>query len=114
MRDETISVSRIEVDLAGYDSLTVPIHRASTIRYHDASSFAARFERDADGYVYGLYGTPTHRYLEKKITELEGGARTVLVPSGQAGITCAMLSVVAAGESVLIPDTAYGPVRDFA
>ncbi len=114
MRDETISVSRIEVDLAGYDSLTVPIHRASTIRYHDASSFAARFERDADGYVYGLYGTPTHRYLEKKITELEGGARTVLVPSGQAGITCAILSVVAAGESVLIPDTAYGPVRDFA
>lgn len=114
MRDETISVSRIEVDLAGYDSLTVPIHRASTIRYPDASSFAGRFERDADGYVYGLYGTPTHRYIEKKITELEGGARTVLVPSGQAAITCAMLSVVASGESVLIPDTAYGPVRDFA
>lgn len=114
MHDETRSVSKVTVSLAGYDSLTVPLHRASTIRYPDAASFAARFERDADGYVYGLYGTPTHRYLEKKITELEEGARTVLAPSGQAAITCTMLAFVAAGERVLIPDTVYGPVRDFA
>lgn len=114
MRDETRSVSRVSVSLAGYDSLTVPIHRASTIRYPDAASFAARFERDADGYVYGLYGTPTHRYLEKKITELEEGARTVLAPSGQAAVTCIMLALVKSGERVLIPDTVYGPVRDFA
>jgi cystathionine beta-lyase len=114
MRDETRSVSKASVSLDGYDSLTVPVYRASTIRYPDATSFAARFERDADSYVYGLYGTPTHRYLEKKITELEEGARTVLAPSGQAAITCAMLAFVAAGERILIPDTVYGPVRDFA
>lgn len=114
MHDETRSVSRVSVSLTGYDSLTVPIHRASTIRYPNAASFAARFERDADGYVYGLYGTPTHRYLEKKITELEEGARTVLAPSGQAAVTCAMLALVESGERILIPDTVYGPVRDFA
>lgn len=114
MRDETRSVSRVSISVDGYDSLTVPVYRASTIRYPDAASFTARFERDADGYVYGLYGTPTHRYLEKKITELEDGARTVLAPSGQAAITCAMLALVAAGERILIPDTVYGPVRDFA
>ncbi|MFE0014081.1 cystathionine beta-lyase [Mesorhizobium sp. NPDC059054] len=114
MHDETRSVSKVSVSLTGYDSLTVPIHRASTIRYPNAASFAARFERDADGYVYGLYGTPTHRYLEKKITELEEGARTVLAPSGQAAVTCAMLALVESGERILIPDTVYGPVRDFA
>lgn len=114
MRDDTRYVTKPEVSLDGYDSLTIPIHRASTIRYPDAASFAARFERDADGYVYGLYGTPTHRFLEKKITELEGGVRTVLAPSGQAAITTAILSLVRSGEQVLIPDTAYGPVRDFA
>ncbi|ESX10514.1 cystathionine beta-lyase [Mesorhizobium sp. LSJC265A00] len=114
MHDDTRSVARFAVSLEGYDSLTVPIHRASTIRYPDAASFAARFERSADGYVYGLYGTPTHRYLEKKITELEEGARTLLVPSGQAAVACSMLALVAAHEKVLIPDTVYGPVRDFA
>lgn len=114
MRDETRYVTRASVSLDGYDSLTVPVHRASTIRYADAASFAARFERDADGYVYGLYGTPTHRFLEKKITELEGGARTVLAPSGQAAISMAMLSLLRSGDKVLIPDTVYGPVRDLA
>jgi cystathionine beta-lyase len=114
MHDETRSVSKVSVSLTGYDSLTVPIHRASTIRYPDAASFAARFERDADGYVYGLYGTPTHRYLEKKITELEEGARTVLAPSGQAAVACTMLALAKSGERILIPDTVYGPVRDFA
>jgi cystathionine beta-lyase len=104
----------VAVSLDGYDSLTVPVHRASTIRYADARSFLHRFERGADGYVYGLYGTPTHRFLEKKVTELEGGVRTVLAQSGQAAITCAMLALLRSGDRVLLPDTVYGPVRDFA
>lgn len=114
MRDETRCVTRAEVSLDGYDSLTVPVYRASTIRYADAASFAARFERGADGYVYGLYGTPTHRHLEYKISELHGGVRTVLAPSGQAAITATMLCLLRAGDRVLIPDAVYGPVRDFA
>lgn len=114
MRDETKCVTKAVVSLEGYDSLTVPVYRASTIRYPDATAFTARFERGADGYVYGLYGTPTHRYLEYKITELEGGVRTVLAPSGQAAITSTFLALLRSGDKVLIPDTAYGPVRDFA
>ena len=114
MKMETRCVSSVDVSSEGYESLTVPVHRASTIRYPDAASFAARFERGPDDYVYGLYGTPTHRYLEKKLTELERGVRTVLAPSGQAAITCAILSVLNAGERLLLPDSVYGPVRDFA
>lgn len=114
MRDETKCVTKAAVSLEGYDSLTVPVYRASTIRYPDAASFAARFERGADGYVYGLYGTPTHRYLEYKITELEGGVRTVLAPSGQSAITSTLLALLHLGDKVLFPDTVYGPVRDFA
>lgn len=114
MQDETKCVTKALVSLEGYDSLTVPVYRASTIRYPDAASFTTRFERGADGYVYGLYGTPTHRHLEYKIAELEGGVRTVLAPSGQAAITNTFLALLRAGDKVLIPDTVYGPVRDFA
>ncbi len=113
MQDETRCVTRVPVSTEGYDGLTVPIFRASTIHYPDAASFARRMERGADGYVYGLYRTPTHRHLEGKIPELHGGARTVLMPSGQAANCLAMLSVLRAGD-VLLPDTAYGPTRDFA
>ena len=114
MDDRTRCVADLEIDFEGYDSLTVPIHRASTIRYRDAESFTRRFERDADGYVYGLYGTPTHRHLEARVTDLQRGARTVLAPSGQAAITITMLALVAAGERILLPDAVYGPVRAFA
>lgn len=114
MHDETRCVAPSAVNLDGYDSLSVPIYRASTIRYPDASSFTSRFERSADGYIYGLYGTPTHRHLEFKITELHGGVRTVLAPSGQAAITMTLLAILEHGDRILIPDTAYGPVREFA
>jgi cysteine-S-conjugate beta-lyase len=114
MHNETRCVASSPVRLDGYDSLTVPVYRASTIRYPDATSFTSRFERGADGYVYGLYGTPTHRHLEFKITELHDGARTVLAPSGQAAITMSLLAILEQGDRILLPDTAYGPVRDFA
>jgi cystathionine beta-lyase len=114
MRDKTRYVTRAEVSTEGYDSLTVPVYRASTIRYPDAAAFAARFERDADSYVYGLYGTPTHRFLEKKITELHQGVRTVLAPSGQAAVASTFLALLKTGQKVLIPDPVYGAVRNFA
>lgn len=101
------------VSTEGYDSLSVPVHRASTILYADADSFACRLG-GADGYVYGLYGTPTHRHLEGRITDMQRGARTVLLPSGQAANAFAMLAVLKTGDRVLVPDTCYGPTRDFA
>tara|TARA_R110002020_G_scaffold475558_1_gene710892 strand:- start:6884 stop:8110 length:1227 start_codon:yes stop_codon:yes gene_type:complete len=114
MRNETLCVNGMPISEAGFDSLTVPIHRASTIRFQNADEFSKRLHRGADGYIYGLYGTPTHRHLEKKITELEGGCRTVLTPSGQAAITMVMLTTLGTSDRVLIPDSVYGPVRDFA
>ncbi len=114
MDDETRCVTKAKVSFQGYDSLAVPVCRASTIPFPDAEAYATRFERGEDSYTYGLYGTPTHRFLERKITELEQGARTVLTPSGQAAVALAMLSVLKAGDRVLIPDSVYPPVRGFA
>lgn len=114
MDDSTLCTMTMPISLDGYDSLSVPVYRASTIRYPDAETYLRRFERGPDDYTYGLYGTPTHRHLEQKLTALNRGARTVLVSSGQAAITMAMLAVLRAGDHVLIPDTVYQPVRDFA
>lgn len=114
MDDQAICTSTMPVSLDGYDSLSVPVYRASTIRFSSADAYLRRFERAPDAYTYGLYGTPTHRHVEQKLTALNKGVRTVLVPSGQAAITMAMLAVLTAGDDVLIPDTVYSPVRDFA
>jgi cystathionine beta-lyase len=113
MHDLTRCVHHPAVDEQGYASLAVPTHRASTIVYPDAASFAARKDRGFDGYTYGLHGTPTTRTLEAQLTALHGGVRTVLVPSGQAAVAIVMLSVLMPGDKVLIPDHVYPPVRSF-
>jgi len=113
MRDKTLCVKRPSVSHEGFASLATPTYRASTIVFDNAEAYAKRSQRGPDGYTYGLHGTPTSRTLEAKITALEQGERTVLVPSGQAAITVVFLSVLMPGDSVLIPDTAYPPVAGF-
>jgi cystathionine beta-lyase len=113
MHDLSRCVHPPAVSQDGFASLAVPTYRASTIVYDDPQAFARRSERGLDGYTYGLHGTPTTRTLEAQLTALHGGERTVLVPSGQAAVALTMLSVLKPGEKVLIPDSAYPPVRNF-
>jgi cystathionine beta-lyase len=113
MHDLTRCVHHPAVSQDGFSSLAVPTYRASTIVYPDAASFNARSGRGFDGYTYGLQGTPTTRTLEAQLTALHGGVRTILVPSGQAGVTVVMLTFLMPGDRVLIPDTVYPPVRAF-
>ena len=114
MKINTAIVSTPDVKTDGFKALGVAVHRASTIVFEDAEAYATRGQRGPDGYSYGLYGTPTTRTLEHKLTLLEGGARTFLVPSGQAANAFAALSLLSAGDKILITDACYPPMRDFA
>jgi cystathionine beta-lyase len=113
MHDLTRVVHHPAVSHDGFASLTVPTHRASTIVFDGPEAYASRTQRGPDGYSYGLHGTPTSRTLEAQLTALEDGVRTALVPSGQAAIAMILLTVLLPGDHVLIPDTAYPPVRGF-
>lgn len=114
MQDTDRCIIHPEAELEGFHSLAVPVYRASTVVFPDAKAFAARAQRLPDGYTYGLHGTPTTRMLERSITQLQGGAWTFLTPSGQASCVFAMLAVLKPGDTVLISDSVYPPVRQFA
>jgi len=92
-----------------------PIYRASTCVFE---TYAQLKERAADPSAKHLFyarkGTPIHWALTEAITELEGGAGTMLYPSGISAVTGAMLALVKAGDHVLITDSAYEPTRSFA
>lgn len=113
MRDATRTVHHPIVPDDEYTSLCVPTHRASTIVFSSANAYATRGQRDLDSYSYGMHGTPTQRVLEAQLTELEGGLRTVILPSGQAAIATVFLSVLKPGDHVLLAETAYPPVAGF-
>lgn len=93
--------------------VNVPVERASTILFDSVAEIDE--SRAALGhYHYGLQGTATHWALSDALTQLEPGAEgTVLFPSGLAAITGALLSVLSAGDELLVTDNAYGPTRNF-
>jgi cystathionine beta-lyase len=113
MRDFTLSVHHPAVAEDEFSSLCVATQRASTIVFDNAEAYATRGQRDLDSYSYGMHGTPTQRVLEAQLTALEGGVKTVVVPSGQAAIAAVFLSVLKPGDHVLIAETAYPPVNGF-
>lgn len=113
MRDLSRCVHHPAVSHEGYASLAVPTYRASTIVFPDAEAYANRKDRGLDGYSYGMHGTPTTRTLEAQLSALNNAERTVLLPSGQAAITVVLLTMLLPGDNVLIPDSAYPPVRGF-
>ncbi|RDD63890.1 cystathionine beta-lyase [Ferruginivarius sediminum] len=90
-----------------------PVFHASTILSPDLAGYQAggqrRFEKGAT--VYGRFGTPTQHALQDALTDLEGGADTLLFPSGLAAITTALMTVLASGDHVLVADSAYRPTR---
>ena len=66
MNDETKCL-KVAVPEGKFTSLSVPVHRASTIVFDNVAAYQARRSQLYDGYSYGLYGTPTSRALEKTL-----------------------------------------------
>lgn len=96
---------------AHYGYVNPPVYHASTVLYRTAEDFLAHRGR----YQYGRRGTPTSEALENGLRDLEGPAceGVALLPSGLAAISAALLSVLKAGDHLLMTDSAYGPTRKF-
>ena len=91
------------------------VHRGSTVLCPDlATRDAAGRQRFDQAMVYGLCGTPTHWPLENMLAEIEGGTRCQIVGTGLAAITVPLLAYLGAGDHLLLPDSVYGPSRQFA
>jgi cysteine-S-conjugate beta-lyase len=98
----------------GFRSLSVGVQRASTVLFPDAASVKDDWDPYEVGYTYGLYGTPTTLELAARISELEGGFRTLITPGGPCAISLINLAFLKAGDHVLIPESVYTPSRKFA
>lgn len=86
-----------------------PVVHASTVLFPDTEVMLARTAK----YLYATYGTPTTDALADALSELEGAAGTILVPSGLAAITVPLLAFCKAGDHLLVVDSCYDPTRRF-
>jgi cystathionine beta-lyase len=104
-RQDTRVVNAGRDPFSYYGFVNPPVYHASTVLYPSAEDFNAR----RAPYSYGRRGTPTTEALEVALQELEGPscAGVSLLPSGLAAISAALLSVVKAGDHVLVSDSVY-------
>ena len=93
-----------------------PVWRASTHLYEDCAAQEAGRHVNKDGlFHYGARGGPTQWALADALTALEpGAAGTMLYPTGLAAPAMALLSVLKAGDDVLVSDNSYDPSRNIA
>jgi len=94
-----------------------PLVRASTVLYGtvaDMHETRALSNKGENVFRYGSHGTPTTFALEDAITAIEGGAGTMLFPTGLAAIAHVFLSVLRPGDHVLMADSVYRPARNLA
>ncbi len=89
--------------------VNTPVYRGSTVLYPTLEKLKSRQQ----AYTYGRRATPTTHALEQAITDLEGGAATILTSSGLAAVTTALLAFVQAGDHILVTDSVYQPTRTF-
>ena len=90
--------------------VNVPPFRGSTVLYPDVETL----KKGAQRFTYGRRGSPTMQALASAWTDLTRAAGTMLVPSGVAAITSALMATLSAGDHLLMSDAVYGPSRFLA
>ena len=115
-KDATRVVSAGRRDEWTQGIVNTPVWRASTILYDSVADLRGAGGADTHHRLfYGRRGTPTQWSLAEALTELEPGAEaTLLYPSGVAAVASALLAVLAPGDELLVPDSAYDPTRGLA
>jgi cystathionine beta-lyase len=96
-----------------YGIVNPPVYHASTVTFPTLEALEASQASPFDVIHYGRYGTPTTSAFEEAVAALEGGDRTISVPSGLSAITSALLAFLKAGDHVLVTDSVYFPTRRF-
>lgn len=86
----------------------LPIYQTTSFVFPDAGVAAARFALQDLGPIYTRIGNPTQEVVENRVASLEGGVGALLVASGQAAESLAILNIAEAGDHVVASASLYG------
>lgn len=86
----------------------LPIYQTTSYVFDSAEQAANRFALAEPGPIYTRITNPTQAAIEDRIAALEGGAAGLLLSSGQAATTFAILNVCQAGDHIVASPWLYG------
>lgn len=88
--------------------LAPPIVLSSVFRVADLDQIDALYEGGASGYFYARDGHPNRSMLEAKAAALEGTEAALVCGSGMGAEAALFLSLLSAGDHVVLSDGIYG------
>jgi O-acetylhomoserine (thiol)-lyase len=88
-----------------------PIYLTAGYLFDDLEQGRARFAGEEQAYVYSRLSNPTNAVAEARLASLDSGVAALVVGSGQAAIAMAVLSLVSAGDHVLVAPSIYEGTR---
>ena len=107
MHDETIAIhTGYEAD--GTRAVAVPIYMSVANEFIDAAHANSIMDLAIPGFHYNRINNPTNDVLEKRIAALEDGTAALVVASGMAAISYAILTVATAGSNFVVAPQLYG------
>ncbi|CEA07583.1 Methionine gamma-lyase [Arthrobacter saudimassiliensis] len=86
----------------------LPIYQTTSFVFPSAESAANRFALAELEPIYTRIGNPTQEAVESRIASLEGGVGALLLASGQAAETFAILNLAQAGDHIVASPSLYG------
>lgn len=89
-------------------SRALPIHQTTSYVFPDAETAAMRFALAELGPIYTRLTNPTTEVVENRVASLEGGVGALMLSSGQAASTFAILNLGGAGTHVVASPSMYG------
>ncbi len=91
-------------------SRATPIYLTAGFEFGEYDDAAAHFGR-GEGYAYTRIGNPTVDAVEHTLAALEGGSQALLLASGQAATTVALLGLLEAGQHIVSSAHIYEGTR---
>ena len=85
-----------------------PIYKTTSYVFRDSQHAQDLFALAESGNIYSRIMNPTHDVVEQRIATLEGGSGALLVASGQAASTFAVLNIAQAGDHIVSSSSIYG------
>jgi O-acetylhomoserine (thiol)-lyase len=86
----------------------LPIYQTTSYVFRDTDHAAALFGLAEPGNIYTRIMNPTQDAVEQRVAALEGGVAALLVSSGQAAETFAILNLAEAGDHIVSSASLYG------
>jgi O-acetylhomoserine (thiol)-lyase len=105
---ETLQIHAGQVPDPTTGARALPLYQTTAYQFRDTQHAANLFGLAELGNIYTRIMNPTQDAVEQRIAALEGGVAALLVSSGSAATTFAILNVAEAGDHIVSSPSLYG------